>query len=139
MDLYPDGKVSIIDFKSGQPGSMKLDDKLDLQLSALALMTEAGGFSGPGARKVCWLGYWSLSDPDYAGMLDPKAKGAIGPDAMEEHLQNFRIQLSQLLSQYLALDMTFRSQVRPANGDFEPPFDHLARRREWSFLDAGGE
>ncbi len=132
VEIHPGGAVSIMDFKTGAPPSMKqVEAGLAPQLPLLAALALQGGLEGRSASGVDALLYLRVG----AG-LEEKSAGdkASTPD---EKAQKAWDGLLRLLGIYVHGEKGYPSKpvaqfIRPW-GDY----DRLARRAEWADLGAG--
>src|SRR5690606_16442212 len=82
IDRLPDGKLAIVDYKTGQPPSGLMVEKgFSLQLGLIGLIAREGGFPGVEGEPECFE-YWSLAraqGTDHFGLvrepvLDPGSR-----------------------------------------------------------------
>ncbi|MCQ8782221.1 double-strand break repair protein AddB [Mangrovibrevibacter kandeliae] len=141
IDVTVDGRLQIIDFKTGTEPSVKqaralLAPQLPLEGAMARLGAFAGDLATPGP--LADLLYVRLREKAFKedglagtekGGLDYTADGLA-----DAALEKFR----QLVAAYKDEQMGYRSRARPFKaGDFSGDYDHLARAREWSIgLDA---
>ena len=122
IDETRDGKLRIIDYKTGKARSVKeVEAGFAPQLPLEGLIAEAGGFEGIGAAEVEELIYWQLGIKD---VLVDKNVAKI--------LEDTRTHLIELITQYDLDSMPY--ECHP-NLKKNPEFDvyaHLARIKEWS-------
>jgi ATP-dependent helicase/nuclease subunit B len=128
IDRLADGRLAIVDYKTGQPPKLKaVEAGFALQLGLLGLIARAGGFEGakgePGA-----LEYWSLARDSKGGFgkkFAPDAKG--GAAAFLDHsLASFLAAASD----YLTGDKPFIAKLHPAYAPYGD-YDQLMRLEEW--------
>ncbi len=128
IDRLADGRLAIIDYKTGQPPQAKaVDAGFALQLGLLGLIARAGGFGDakgdPGAHE-----YWSLARDAKGGFgrkFAPDAK--IGADAFLDH------SLAHFLgaaADYLTGAKPFTAKLHPAFAPYGD-YDQLMRLEEW--------
>ena len=131
VDRDADGKLAIIDYKSGgAPSAKAAFDKLDNQLGLLGLIAREGGMKGIDAATVGALEYWSLRPDRRAGGAG-KVSNSYGPrsdlksaDAAIDHAADA---LADLAAHYLFGDAPFG----PGDGAGYGDYDQLMRRDEW--------
>ena len=128
IDRLADGRLAIIDYKTGKPPQAKaVDAGFALQLGLLGLIARAGGFADakgePGAHE-----YWSLARTSKGGFGHKYAPDAkIGADAFLDH------SLAHFLSaaaDYLTGDKPFTAKLHPAFAPYGD-YDQLMRLEEW--------
>ena len=128
IDRLADGRLAIIDYKTGQPPQAKaVDAGFALQLGLLGLIARAGGFGDakgdPGAHE-----YWSLARDNKGGFgrkFAPDAK--TGADFFLDH------SLAHFLgaaADYLTGDKPFTAKLHPAFAPYGD-YDQLMRLEEW--------
>lgn len=121
LDLYPQGRVRIIDYKSGRlPSRKELYEGGRLQLPLEALILKEGGFQRlPRDTPLESLEYWQLKDPCQRV-------------AYTDHLEDLVGQATQILE---TLITTYYDQEAPFSAPFEttapPCFTPLVRTQEW--------
>ena len=127
LDRLADGRLAVVDYKSGKPPSgTAVEQGFALQLGLLALIAERSGFDGikgaTGAHE-----YWSLTkDKDKFGKRVSADKKA-GPEAfVERALAVF----SAAAADYLTGDKPFEAKLNPAYAPYED-YDQLMRLEEW--------
>ncbi|WP_343060490.1 PD-(D/E)XK nuclease family protein [Sphingomonas rhizophila] len=127
IDALPDGRIAIVDYKTGKAPSQKaVDEGFALQLGLLSLIAEAGGFEGicgqTGAHE-----YWSLAkDGDSFGKRVAADK-QVGPeDFVRRALVNFK----RAVDDYLLGDKPFEAKLNPAYAPYGD-YDQLMRLEEW--------
>lgn len=131
LDRLPDGRLSILDYKTGTPPSAK-EVRLGKapQLPLEALIAEAGGFEAMPAAKVGALEFWQLSGGDPAGKVHDLSKD--DPSTLAEEARDG---LAALVALFDDPATPYRSQPRPGWAPRYTDYAHLARVAEWS---AGG-
>ena len=128
IDRLADGRLAIIDYKTGQPPQAKaVDAGFALQLGLLGLIARADGFpdakGDPGAHE-----YWSLARDSKGGFgrkFAPDTK--TGADAFLDH------SLAHFLgaaADYLTGDKPFVAKLHPAFAPYGD-YDQLMRLEEW--------
>ena len=143
IDRRVDGTLSIVDYKTGVPPTMKQEGTFDPQLSMLALMTEAGAFPSLGPSRVSRIAYLpmlkgGMTAPVFGDMAGGEDKaGALSSPALDDHLVDIDQRLRTLFAAMLSGERPFPSQIHPMRVGDEGDYDHLARRGEWGVH--GGE
>jgi len=139
VDERADGSFAIYDYKTGTPPSKKqVEAGLSPQLPLEAAIAAAGGFvteSGAplAARPVSVLSYLHLSGGD-PGAAEKKVSQDGSADA-ETVLQG----LIALLQHYESEGTPFLSRPRVQFQALWGDYDHLARVREWTAAQSGGD
>ncbi|MEI8394449.1 MAG: double-strand break repair protein AddB [Rhodospirillaceae bacterium] len=130
LDRLPDGRLSIIDYKTGTlPSSAEIALGLSPQLPLEAVMAEAGAFIGLEKAPVGELAFWRLSGGDPAGEEKP-VRGSPAELAAEA-----RCGLEALIRTFDDPATAYRSRPRPRHAPRFDEYAHLSRVQEWS---AGG-
>ncbi|MEO5578513.1 MAG: double-strand break repair protein AddB [Sphingomicrobium sp.] len=128
IDRLADGRLAIIDYKTGQPPQAKaVEAGFALQLGLLGLIARSGGFGDakgePGAHE-----YWSLardSKGRFGKKFAPDAK--IGAEAfLETSLAHFLTAAAE----YLTGDKPFTAKLHPSYAPYGD-YDQLMRLEEW--------
>jgi len=131
IDRLADGRLSIIDYKTGNiPSEKQVAAGRRPQLSLEALIAEAGGFAGVAPDAVAELSYWKLNGGEPAGAMLPLKKNdpATLAVAAKAGLLKLIAEFDDPSTPYHALP---RPDARPSWNDYA----HLERVQEWS----GGE
>jgi ATP-dependent helicase/nuclease subunit B len=127
VDRMPDGKLAIIDYKTGQAPAMKaVAEGFALQLGLLSLIARDGGFGGikgeAGAHE-----YWSLA----------KKNGKIGyrqspdkDDGPEAFVARAYVHFADAAAKWLLGEEPFQAKLNPAYAPYED-YDQLMRLEEW--------
>ncbi|HXG81119.1 MAG TPA: PD-(D/E)XK nuclease family protein [Sphingomicrobium sp.] len=127
IDGLADGKLAIVDYKTGQaPARKAVAEGFALQLGLLSLIAREGGFGGikgeAGAHE-----YWSLA----------KRNGRIGyrqsPDkdeGPEAFVARAQAQFAEAAAKWLLGDEPFQAKVNPAYAPYDD-YDQLMRLEEW--------
>lgn len=144
IDLLPDGRVDLIDYKTGSsPSKKEAQSLLDPQLPLEAAAVEAGGFRGVGSRRARSLYYVRLkpgarfeveridSDPGLSRSGEPlPTTEDLASDSLAE-LRRFVLALRSGKVGYAS------RLVVQMQSDQSGPYDHLARVAEWSTAEPG--
>ena len=135
IDVLADGRLALLDYKTGTLPSVKQVDALIApQLPLEAAMAERGGFDGLPAGTVAEIAYVALKDARAADFFQSRGRDedavALAAKAVE--------QLAALVAHYRNAETGYRSRARPMfERRFVGDYDHLARVAEWSL--GGGE
>ncbi|MEH7829301.1 double-strand break repair protein AddB [Gemmobacter denitrificans] len=121
IDELPDGRLHIIDYKTGTPPTQKQQAQFDKQLLLAAAMAERGGFDRLGPREVARISYVGLgSKPKIeATEITPAITGKVWED------------LHRLIARYMQRDTGYTARRAVFESRFPGDYDHLARFGEW--------
>lgn len=134
MDLFKDGELSIIDYKTGSPPSKKeVEAGFAPQLPLEAAIVMAGGFREFGARDVKELSFWRLRGTEPAGEIKPASDNPAQTAA--DALQG----LQNLVAAYDRVEAPYGSRPNPEHAPKYSDYEHLARVKEWSTAAPGDE
>ena len=127
VDRLPDGRLAIVDYKSGKaPSAKAVSEGFALQLGLLALIAARGGF-GPAKGESALHEYWSLAkDKDEFGKRSAPDKD-IGAEAFVERAL---AQFTATAEKYLTSDEPFTAKLHPAYAPYGD-YDQLMRLEEW--------
>ena len=129
IDLRADGRVDILDFKTGQvPTADQVESGLNPQLSLEAAMVRAGAFSDAGAREAAHLYYIAIGYGTPPASLREAGKTKSADELATESLA----ELTRLLRAYEDPDKPYLSRPRVQFVKAEGDYDHLARVKEWT-------
>ena len=127
IDRLADGKLAIVDYKTGKaPAKKAVTEGFALQLALLSLIARDHGFGGvtgeAGAHE-----YWSLA----------KDKGQFGyrraadkDDGPEAFVERAYAQFALAASEYLLGSKEFEAKLNPAYAPYDD-YDQLMRLEEW--------
>lgn len=126
IDIFSDGYARIIDFKTGDPPSVKeVSANFSPQLTLEAAMLESGAFEGLGRLETRELTYIKITGGIPPGEMKPVD---IAPmDAAHRHVAS----LVELLNRYQRAEQAYIPRYAIQNEDAVCDFDHLSRYREW--------
>jgi RecB family exonuclease len=126
IDIGPDGRAFIYDYKTGRPPSRRQQMHLDKQLLLEAAMLAQGGFAGPGPREVAGAAYIGvgLSPEVVPAPLDEVTPAAVWAD------------LGRLVALWQRQERGYTARRAVARADAAGPYDHLARHGEWDMTAA---
>jgi len=127
IDRLPDGKLAIVDYKTGQaPKNKSVREGFALQLGLLSLIARTGGF-GSVKGETGSHEYWSLA----------KDKGKFGykrspdeDDGAEAFVERAYAQFAAAAASYLLGTKEFEAKLNPAYAPYED-YDQLMRLEEW--------
>ena len=127
IDRLPDGKLAIVDYKTGQaPRPKAVAEGFALQLGLLSLIARGGGFGDVKGEAGCHE-YWSLA----------KKNGRFGyrqsPDkdvGAEVFVDRAYAQFADAATKWLLGTEPFKAKLNPAYAPYED-YDQLMRLEEW--------
>ncbi|THD85672.1 double-strand break repair protein AddB [Aliigemmobacter aestuarii] len=128
IDLLPDGRIHLIDYKTGNPPSADAQKHFEKQLLIEAAMATRGAFSELGPVEPARATYVGLgASPEISE-----------PDVDAATLETVWADLIRLIRRYMQADQGYTSRRAPAKADEAGDYDHLARYGEWGMGDAPG-
>lgn len=125
IDEMPDGRLHILDYKTGTPPSEKQIRHFAKQLLLEVAMAERGGFTKLGERDVAQATYVGLGSAPKTVELD-LSNDAAGK-AWEE--------LHRLIARYRDPSQGYTARRAVEQTGFAGDYDHLARYGEWGLTD----
>jgi len=128
IDRLADGRLAIIDYKTGQaPKKKAVAEGFSLQLGLLSLIARAGGFGEIQGDVGCHE-YWSLAK-DNKGKIGYRSSPDkdVGPEAFVERAY---AQFASAAADYLLGTREFEAKLNPAYAPYED-YDQLMRLEEW--------
>lgn len=126
VDEWPDGRIHIIDYKTGQAPTKSQQEHFDKQLLLQAMMAEEGAFRVLGPREVARITYLGLG-------TSPKP---VATDITPALLAQTRAQFESLISAYLDPAKGFPARRVLLQERDISDYDHLSRYGEWVMQDA---
>ncbi|MBI1217082.1 MAG: double-strand break repair protein AddB [Rhodobacteraceae bacterium] len=126
IDALDDGRIHILDYKTGALPSPKQQEVFDKQLLLEAAMAERGGFAKLGPREVAAVTYVGL------GSTPKEARIAITAEITGKVWE----ELGQLLARYAAPAQGYTARRAVVSERIAGDYDHLARFGEWEMSDA---
>jgi ATP-dependent helicase/nuclease subunit B len=152
IDLMNDKSVAIADYKSGDPPTLpQILSGLAPQLALEAAIAQAGGFAGvaKGAQisEIAVIrtsgghppGEWARIDLGEAKGKTKDRAQALGIDSLDRLAAVSRELVETLIRAYASEDAPYQSIPRPKWRGRFGQYDHLARIKEWSANEEGGE
>lgn len=124
IDRLADGRLHIIDYKTGTPPSAKQQAVYDKQLSLTALIAAEGGFRF-GPSEVARVSYIGLG-------TNPKVEAT---EITDELLGQEREKLHTLIGRYAHAEQGYTSRRALFESRLGQDYDHLARFGEWEMQD----
>ncbi|MDR5652681.1 double-strand break repair protein AddB [Ruixingdingia sedimenti] len=125
IDMMPDGRLHVIDYKTGSPPSKDQLTHFNKQVLLTAALAERGGFAAIGPVEPGRGTYVGLGTSPEARAVD------MGP----EELQAAWAGLETLLARYARREQGYVSRRAVFNLRFGGDYDHLARYGEWDQSD----
>ncbi|MEZ5753429.1 MAG: double-strand break repair protein AddB [Paracoccaceae bacterium] len=121
IDRLPDGKLHILDYKTGTPPSQAAQKAFDKQLLLAAAMAERDAFAGLEGSEVARITYVGLGSK-------PKVEETeITPQITAEAWEG----LVALISHYARPGAGYTARRAVQKERFEGDYDHLSRHGEW--------
>lgn len=125
IDALPDGRMHLIDYKTGAPPTERQQEVYEKQLRLTAAMVERGGFEGLGPREVASFSYIGLGSGEKAVET---LRAAVDLDAEWQRFTRLITRYAQRATGYTARRAIFTERI-------EGDYDHLARYGEWQMTD----
>ena len=126
IDVLDDGRIHILDYKTGALPSTRQQEVFDKQLLLEAAMAERGGFAELGRREVAAVTYVGLGSSPKEARIEITAE--ITGKVWEE--------LGLLLTRYGVRDQGYTARRAVVSERIAGDYDHLARFGEWEMSDA---
>jgi ATP-dependent helicase/nuclease subunit B len=136
IDRLPDGKLVIVDYKTGAPPTgREVEAGFALQLGTLGLMAQRGAFKGLQGEPVRFE-YWSLgssknSETGFGYVTTPILEGnkrtGIPPEEFLPQAESF---LNDALDRWILGEEPFTARLNP-NAPGYATYDQLMRLDEW--------
>jgi ATP-dependent helicase/nuclease subunit B len=140
IDRLPDGKLAIVDYKTGNaPNAKQVSGGYAQQLGLIGLMAEHGAFEGvtgtPGAFE-----YWSLArnkDDGFGKIVSPvDPAGARERIRTDEFVERASRTLQAAVERWLTGSEPFTAKLHPEHAPYGD-YDQLMRLDEWYGRDQG--
>lgn len=126
VDRLPDGRLHLIDYKTGSPPTEKEQKSFAKQLHLAALLAEEGGFTKIGPQQVAEITYVGLG-----------AAGKVTGDQLDEDkIAKIRDGFIRLMGAYRLREQGYTARRAVFTERFPGAYDHLARFGEWEMTDA---
>ncbi|MBS1182120.1 MAG: nuclease superfamily protein [Proteobacteria bacterium] len=144
IDVEADGRVTIIDFKTGRaPTAAQIAAQLTPQLPLEAVIARHGGFPRLSDRReaaeLVHVVLRGLEGRDEIERYTGHAPRGGDPVTLEETIAEAEARLRGLVRAYADPGRGYLSRARPFRKTDRGDYDHLARVSEWSIEDDGGE
>ena len=125
IDRLPDGRLLLIDYKTGTPPTEAEQRVFEKQLIAAAALVTRGGFADLGPAEVAWISYVGLG----AG------KKTVETPVTDELLDEFWTGMQRLIGRYAQRDTGYVARRAMFQDRIAGDFDHLSRYGEWQMTD----
>jgi ATP-dependent helicase/nuclease subunit B len=136
IDILKTGKLRIVDYKSGQPPSMKqVASGFAPQLTLEAALALNGDFKGLQATSVEDVLYIGVGGGKKGVTLHSLAKDY----AVEDEARKALTRLKELLTAYQDQNMPYIPLHNSEKEDDVSDYDHLSRRLEWQMNGKSGD
>ena len=127
IDRTKDGRIAVIDYKTGTPPSNdEVIAGFSPQLPLEAAMIAGGGFEGVPKGKLDALVFWHLH-----GRGDGGREYTIEGDATSL-AANARKGLTELIAKFDTATTAYEARPNPTYAPIYSPYSHLARVKEWA-------
>lgn len=125
IDLLPDGRLHLIDYKTGEPPTEKQQKSFDKQLLLAAALAERGGFGKLGPTEVARISYVGLgSDPkEVRTEMTPALAGEVWEG------------LHKLVARHALRETGYTARRAMFETAYPGDYDHLSRFGEWETTD----
>ncbi len=121
IDSLPDGRLHIIDYKTGTPPTAKQQAQFDNQLLLQAAMAERGAFRDLGPREVAKISYVGLGST-------PKVEETAITETITGKVWE---DLHRLIRRYMTAEQGYAARRAVFEDRYPGDYDHLARYGEW--------
>ena len=125
IDLLPDGRLHLVDYKTGTPPSKAQQEAFEKQLLLAAAMAEGGGFAKLGPMEVARITYFGIGSGEKAIETD------LDPDMLAEQWARF----TALIQAYAKPETGYVARRAVFETRFQLDYDHLSRFGEWQMSD----
>lgn len=125
IDRLPDGRLQMIDYKTGSPPTEAQQRAYEKQLLLAAAMAERGGFANLGPSDVAKISYIGLGAGEKAVETD------MTPDLLRQEWEK----LITLIGRYMTRTTGYTARRAVFEDRYPGDYDHLARYGEWQMSD----
>ena len=125
IDRLPDGRLLLIDYKTGAPPTAEAQKAFDKQLIAAAALATRGGFADLGPCEVAAISYIGLG----AGHK------SVETWVTDDLLDDFWAGMQRLIGQYRERATGYAARRAMFQDRIAGDYDHLARYGEWQMTD----
>ena len=128
IDRLPDGRLAIVDYKSGDsPRKKQVTQGFALQLGLLGVMAECGAFKGVSGEATAFE-YWRLNKKSGSfGRIEAMDADKDDPRSLSEFCHE---RFEQLVADYLTGEAPFTARLNPDYSGYTD-YDQLMRLEEW--------
>lgn len=125
IDRLPDGRLFLIDYKTGTPPTKAQQETYEKQLLLAAAMAERGGFADLGPSEVARISYVGLGAGNKVEEteIDETVTGKVWEG------------LVRLITRYLSRETGYTARRAVFEDRITGDYDHLARYGEWQMSD----
>jgi RecB family exonuclease len=125
IDRLPDGRLLLIDYKTGTPPTKAQQETYEKQLLLAAAMAERGGFADLGPSEVARISYVGLGAGNKVEEteIDETVTGKVWEG------------LVRLITRYLSRETGYTARRAVFEDRITGDYDHLARYGEWQMSD----
>lgn len=125
IDRLPDGRLHLIDYKTGTPPTKDMQNHFDKQLRLASVMAEKGAFEGLGPSDVASFSYIGLGSGQ---KVEESRREEVD---LETEWKRFLI----LITRYAQRETGYVSRRAVFETRIAGDYDHLARFGEWEMTD----
>lgn len=125
IDRLADGRLHLIDYKSGAPPTAAQQKAYDKQLWLAAALAERGGFAALGRAEVARISYIGLGS----------GEKVVETDVTTADLDAFWARFCKLIAAYARRDTGYAARRAVFDVKYAGDYDHLARFGEWQLSD----
>ena len=125
IDLLPDGRLHLVDYKTGTPPTEAQQEVFDKQLLLAAAMAERGGFAELGRAEVARISYIGLGAGEKAVETD------ITAPMLAAQWRRF----AELIARYQQVETGYAARRAVFEMRYARDYDHLSRFGEWQMSD----
>jgi ATP-dependent helicase/nuclease subunit B len=136
IDRLADGKLAIVDYKTGEgPNNKQVEAGFAMQLGLIGLIVEQGGFEGVTGKGGAFE-YWSLARDSKTGQFGKITSPVASKTAVSEpeaFVELIARQFREAAEKWLTGNEPFKAKLRPEYAWAD--YDHLMRLEEWQGRD----
>jgi ATP-dependent helicase/nuclease subunit B len=125
IDAMADGRLHLIDYKTGTPPTLEQQQQFDKQLLLAAALVERGGFAALGPREVARISYLGLGGQ---GKL-------VQSELTQEQIEAVWQGLKRLIARYMQRKQGYTARRALFESRYPGDYDHLSRHGEWQMSD----